>query len=191
MEPIHLFGSYYFREASAEEFEPFFNAHRATVFIENIVLPLEDWTTDREKVMRSDLSALIRERFILRIIILKNDEIIGWHLGRQIDDEQFNMNNTGILKEHRNKGIYSSLLPKLLELIREKGFQKVVSKHHASNNAVIIPKLKAGFVIHGMEISERHGVFVLLAYIFNEDRLKAFQFRTGARRPDEELKKHL
>lgn len=191
MEKNHLFDSYYIREATAEEFEPIFKTYKEIVFVHNIVMPLENWTTDREKQTRSDLTALIKERFTLRIFILKDDEIIGWHLGRQIDDEQFNMNNTGILKEFQNKGIYTALLPKLLEMIREKGFQKVVSKHHAANNKVLIPKLKAGFVINGMEISERHGVFVTLAYIFNEKRFKAFQFRTGDLKPDDDIKKNL
>ncbi|MBK6772549.1 MAG: hypothetical protein IPG78_10565 [Ignavibacteria bacterium] len=49
---------------------------------------------------------------------------------------------TAIFKQHQNKGIYKSLLPKVLDILKEKGFQKVYSRHSATNNQIIIPKLK-------------------------------------------------
>ena len=101
------------------------------------------------------------------------------------------MSNTGIFEEYRGKGIYSALLPKLLELFREKGFQKVSSRHNVANNAVLVPKLKAGFVITGFEIDERFGLLVVLSYIYGDKRLKAYKFRTGQIRPDEDLMKFL
>ena len=101
------------------------------------------------------------------------------------------MSNTGIFKEHQGKRIYTAFLPKLLELLKEKGFQKIVSRHHASNNSILVPKLKAGFQITGFEIDERFGVFVTLAYIFNQQRLNLYKYRTGAIRPDDEIMKYL
>ena len=120
-----------------------------------------------------------------------NHEIIGWHIGRQVDEEVYHMSNTALFKEYQGKGIYTALLTKLLELFKEKGFQKVASRHLASNSSILVPKLKAGFVITGFEIDERYGILVILSYIFNEKRLNAYKFRTGALRPDEDMKKYL
>lgn len=191
MEPIHLFDSYYFREATREEFEPFFREKRPVVFSGSLNIYVEDWLTEDDKKKQDELFKLIKDRYSLRIFILKDNEIIGWHLGRQVDQEIYHMSNTGIFKEYQGKGIYKAFLPKLLSIFKEKGFQKIVSRHHASNNAVLVPKLKAGFVITGFEIDERFGIFVVLSYIFNEKRHKAYRFRTGSLMPDEDLKKYL
>jgi GNAT superfamily N-acetyltransferase len=101
------------------------------------------------------------------------------------------MGNTGILKAHQGRGIYTSLLPHIIQILRQKGFQLISSKHHASNNRVLIPKLKAGFQITGMEIDDRYGIFVVLSYYLSERRLQFYHFRTGFQRPNEEIKKHL
>lgn len=189
MQPIHLFDSYYFRDASAEDISTFYNKNSGKVFADTFEINVDKWLTDQEKQKR--LTNVIKSRFSLRAFILKENEIIGWHIGWQLDEECYFMCDTGIFKEHQGKGIYTALLPKLLEIFKEKGFQKVVSKHHAANNNIIIPKLKAGFVITGFEIDERFGLFVTMAYIFNEKRLEAYQFRTGFLRPDEDMRKCL
>lgn len=191
MAPVHLFDSYSFREATVEEFGPFYTENRSKIFNANIVIPAEDGMSDEEKKKRSDLLSLVKGRYFLRLFILKNDEIIGWHIGRQVDEEVYHMSNTALFKEYQGRGIYTALLPKLLELYKEKGFQKVASRHLVSNSAILIPKLKAGFVITGFEIDERYGILVILSYIFNQERLNAYKFRTGALRPDEDIKKYL
>ena len=191
MEPVHLFDSYYFREATVEEFGPFYTENRSKIFNTNIVIPAEDGMSDEEKKKRSELHCLVKERYFLRLFILMNHEIIGWHIGRQVDEEVYHMSNTALFKEYQGKGIYTALLTKLLELFKEKGFQKVASRHLASNSSILVPKLKAGFVITGFEIDERYGILVILSYIFNEKRLNAYKFRTGALRPDEDMKKYL
>ena len=190
-ERIHLFNDYYFREATPQEFGPFFQENRPKVFGDSITIAVEDWLNDEEKAKLNLLGTTIKDRFFHRIFILKNEEIIGWHMGRQVEAESYYMSNTGIFKEHQGKGVYKALLPKLLDIYRDKGFQKVTSRHNASNNSVIVPKLKAGFVITGFEIDERFGLLVVLSYIFSDKRLNAYKFRTGAMRPDEEIKKFL
>ena len=152
---------------------------------------VEDWLTEEEKQKQHELFKLIKDRYSLRVFIMKGDEIIGWHVGRQDNQEIYHMSNTGIFKEYQGKGIYSAFLVKLLEVFKEKGFQKIVSRHHASNNIVLIAKLKAGFVVTGFEIDERFGIFVVLSYIYNDKRLKTYKFRTGSLMPDEDLKKYL
>ena len=69
-----------------------------------------------------------------------------------------------MLPGHRRKGIYTALMHRVIETVVEKGFQKIYSRHSVTNNDVIVPKLKAGFVISSMEISDVFGVLVHLVY---------------------------
>ena len=101
------------------------------------------------------------------------------------------MINTGISPAHQNKGIYKHLLPKILDILRNKGFQKVYSRHKATNNQIIIPKLREGFVITNFEISEKFGVLIHLTYFFNNKRRNLMEYRVGQIRPDKELRKAL
>jgi GNAT superfamily N-acetyltransferase len=188
MTTIPLFGTYTFREATPEEFGPFFRDHRPRVFTDTITMPVESWISDESKVKLDALNDLIRDRVQLRYFIMDGDSIIGWHVGRQPEVEEYYMTNTAIFKEYQGKGIYTALLPRLLEIFRDQGFQKVTSHHILSNNAVIVPKLKAGFHITGFKVDERFGVLVTLSYIFDEKRRRAYEFRTGQARPDEDIR---
>jgi len=69
-----------------------------------------------------------------------------------------------------------------------KGFQLIYSSHIATNNSIIIPKLKAGFVITGLEVEERFGTRIKHFYYTGQLRKKVVDFRVGFSRPDEELK---
>ena len=121
----------------------------------------------------------------MRIYILYKEEKIGWFLGTQSDAETFYMINTGIFPAHQNKGIYKKLLPKILEILKQKGFQK------ATNNQIIIPKLSAGFIITGFEINDIFGILVHLTYFFNETRRKVMEYRVGQLKPNKELREAL
>ncbi|MCW3128336.1 MAG: hypothetical protein JWO03_3994 [Bacteroidetes bacterium] len=191
MTRTHILDSYYFREATPQEFGPFFTENRPKIFTENVTFTVEDWMDDDEKLKQKELERMVKDRYQLRIFIMNGDEIVGWHMGRQVEAESYYMSNTGLFKEHQGKGIYTALLPKLLEIFRDKGFQKVSSRHLASNSAVIVPKLKAGFSITGFEVDERYGMLVLLTYIFNDKRRKAYEFRVGAVKADENINKFL
>lgn len=67
----------------------------------------------------------------------------------------------------------------------------VSSYHVCTNNAVIIPKLKAGFHIVGMELWDDTGVVVRLLKQLNEVRQEVLEFRAGAKQPSERVKKTL
>jgi hypothetical protein len=66
--------------------------------------------------------------------------------------------------------------------------QVIYSKHQASNSAVIIPKLKAGFVISGLEVLEWAGTLIKMSYFHNQHRKDAFDFRTGYKPPTSDIK---
>jgi hypothetical protein len=76
----------------------------------------------------------------------------------------------------------------VLERVKAQGFQIVLSRHTTTNNSVIIPKLKAGFVITALEVSDRFGTLVHLSYFFNETRKRIMEFRSGDLKPDQKIK---
>ena len=98
------------------------------------------------------------------------------------------MVNSAILKEHRRKGLYSALLERCLKVLSKKGFQLIYSRHCATNNDVIIPKLKAGFIISKMEIDDKYGVLIHLHFYTNSDRRKIMDYRSGQLKPDTKIR---
>ena len=99
--------------------------------------------------------------------------------------------------EHRysptasGEGYLLALLPRILGALQHEGFQIVYSRHVATNNQVLVPKLKAGFVITGIEVSDVFGVLVHLSYFFNPLRRKVLDVRVGQARPDAEVKQYM
>jgi hypothetical protein len=100
-------------------------------------------------------------------------------VGLQESSEIFYMVNSAVLPPFRKKGIYAKLASTVVQEAVELGFQVVYSKHVATNNAVLIPKLKAGFTITSFEVSDQYGVLVHLKWYANSARRKMMDFRAG------------
>jgi len=111
-----------------------------------------------------------------------NGDIIGWTYSYQQDHETLYMCNSAIAQEHRGKGLYSMMLQHVLAVAKELGFQVVTSKHYASNNAIIVPKLKAGFIITGMALDEKYGLMVHLTRYLHPERERIAISRIGESR---------
>ena len=79
----------------------------------------------------------------------------------------------------------------VINRVKNYGYQKILSRHVITNNSIIIPKLKAGFIISALELSDRFGTLVHLSYFFNETRQEVMKFRAGDLKPDEKLKEVL
>ena len=92
------------------------------------------------------------------------------------------MVNTALLPEHRGRGVYSRLLPLVLGQLRDAGYQLIRSHHHATNNAVLIPKLRAGFRLQGLEV-DHHGVMAVLVCPLDEVYAEYMDLRSGLKRP--------
>lgn len=186
-----LFEDYYYSMIDENEFFRIFLENRKNVFKDNVDFQVYQLLSELELNKLKDLKVNLANSFNLFIKITKNENIVGWFFGRQSDDETFTMMNTGIIKEYRNKGIYANLLQKVLEILKNEGFQKVESQHNASNNQVIIPKLKAGFIITGLEIEDKVGMKVRLTYYFNEKRQKIIDFRIGNKKLNKDFEQYL
>jgi RimJ/RimL family protein N-acetyltransferase len=84
------------------------------------------------------------------------------------------MRNTGILPKHQNRGLYSIFLQTLTKYLEEIGYERLSSQHSPDNSRMLITKLKAGFMVTGMDLDERWGSLIRFTKFLKKDRAKAF-----------------
>lgn len=116
-------------------------------------------------------------------LIARGDEVAGWSSARHWDGRTVYMRNSALLPAHRGRGVYSRLLPHLLHTFQQAGYRLVRSHHHATNSAVLIPKLRAGFRFQGLHIDE-HGVMAVLICALDPVYGEYMNLRAGLTRPD-------
>lgn len=174
---------------SRDDLQPFIEQIMPSVFAQAQHLPSGYAYSEAEQEAVWTLRDKLAEQFVFAVGIFHDDTFVGWHIGNQFKADTFEMSSTGILLEHRGRGLYTALIPTVLAHVRETGFQVVSSRHNMTNNAVIIAKLKAGFIISGFEVSDRFGTLVQLSYYFNPLRRKMMDVRVGQRKLDDETRK--
>lgn len=104
---------------------------------------------------------------------------VGWHMGEAEDWVTFYMRNTGILPEHQDKGIYDAFSAALMNYLSELGYERVSSQHKATNRRILIMKLKRGFDVAGLELTENWGPLVKLVRLLAPDRRLSFYRQYG------------
>jgi hypothetical protein len=146
-------------------------------------------TLNEEEIKRwKELSTRTGDPLRINLGMFQGDEFVGWSWGYQETPFKFYMCNSAILPVHRKKGLYTRLMNEMIRRVTELGFQEIYSRHPLTNNDVIIPKLKAGFVITTMEMSDVFGALIHLSYFPNELRRKMMDYRVGRIKPDAEIK---
>lgn len=188
---VSLPNGYEIRSMIWEEFAPLYNLNAKKIFENSQIFRFHQHLSETEKSKFNELGQTFKNAYELNLALFYKNEFVGWCSGDQHSAEAFYMRNSAILPEHRRKGLYSNMLDETIRILTEKGFQKIYSRHNATNNPVIIPKLKAGFVISAMEVSDMFGTLVHLSYFTNPLRRKMMIYRTGDLMPDEEIKKAL
>jgi RimJ/RimL family protein N-acetyltransferase len=176
------------RAMTQEEFQPLWDKHYPAVFGNKARLRLGMIFSDTERANMENLAKYFGSPLCLRLGLFDRDRFVGWHLGDQKSREEFYMRNTGILPDYQGQGLYGKMLRVIRDHLTELGFQVISSKHHTTNNRVIIPKLKIGFVITGMEVSDKFGTMVRLEYFTNAKRRAVLDYRVGESLPSAELK---
>ncbi len=109
-------------------------------------------------------------------------ELVGVSRGAQRLRADWCMSLTAIKPAFQRQGIYSGLLSRLLPLLRDMGFRQVTSHHRADNSAVLVPKLKAGFLVTGVQVSPISGLMVELTRPLSEGLAAAYRSRIDADR---------
>lgn len=188
MTTIHLLENYYLETHSEKEVFNFVHTNGSVLFDDDIFYLPDNYYSDSEIVNKKKLSSYFPEKLCYAYLIKKEKETIGAFVCKGINSEEFDMWITAILPEHRRKGIYKQILKFAIEKAKELGFQKIVSQHAATNNPVIIAKLKAGFVIDGFLLNDKCGIQVTLIYYINELRNKMYRFRAGTQSVDDEIR---
>ncbi len=186
---LPLTGDYTYAHLDTPAFRSLFMTYRPLVFGNTLTYQPDEVYSDEEIAAIREIQRPFIGMYRLQLgVFHQRDTVAGWTVGWQSKADTFYMANTGILPEHQRKGIYTSLLPELLDILGRRGFQVVESRHTATNNHVIIPKLRAGFVITGMEVSDQFGTLVWLSYFFNPVRRRMMDVRTGELMPDDEIR---
>lgn len=147
--------------------------------------------SEEERAQVRNLHKNLSQMYNFNLCIFRGEEFCGWFAGDQYNNETFYMRNSAILPEHRRKGLYTALMYEVLKRVKAQGFQIVLSRHVTTNNSIIIPKLRAGFVITALEVSDRFGTLVHLSYYFNKTRRRIMEFRSGDLKPDQKIKEAL
>lgn len=161
------------REVSVQELWSYADAHFESIFSNRVNdyqnFPIDEASGDKIKKRRQ-----ADNRYHLRLVMLDGDKLVGWHYGYEINNDAYYMQNSAILEEYRGQGLYTKLLEAVIDKLAEEGFQEITSTHHPHNAAVLIPKLKKGFFISGIQFNERFRSLVEMKYIYNENRRKAY-----------------
>lgn len=189
-----LIEGYTVRECPKEEFSEIFGAHRAAIFHADApVFRHRDTLSPEAQETADALASRLSDAWALRLVVERESDgaLAGWHTGLQQTWDSFYMMNSAVLPEHRRKGIYAALLDRVVERVRAEGFQAIRSNHRATNNPVLIAKLKAGFHISGMKTTDIFGLLVELTRFLHPVRQKVFTYYTQGCKVDDELRRYV
>ncbi|TFW08948.1 GNAT family N-acetyltransferase [Oxalobacteraceae bacterium OM1] len=120
----------------------------------------------------------------VRIGAFDGDALVGWTSGWFEPGGMFYVTNSAVLPAYRRQGVYSRLVEALREHVTARGCHLIHSKHRADNNAVIIAKLKLGFVIFGMEYETELGMLIKMVYHVQPERRALHAERIGMLAPE-------
>ncbi|MBI1194193.1 MAG: GNAT family N-acetyltransferase [Bacteroidetes bacterium] len=112
--------------------------------------------------------------------VFLEQEPVAFHYGTAVEPHIFRMRNSAVAPAHQGRGIYGALLRVVMAEALAAGFRSLESQHRADHNGILIPKLKAGFTISGMEINPRLGTLVKLVYFSDALPREMLAFRTGS-----------
>lgn len=119
------------------------------------------WGED-SKTQVADLGAVLGEPLSHRLAFEQDGELVGSYWGQQEAWGRYYMVNTIFVPRLHGRGLYRALLARIVAAVAASGFREIYSRHRADNNAILVPKLKAGFVIAAFEIAPRFGLLVHL-----------------------------
>lgn len=172
-----------------ETYDEFRKVNEPLIFPNRFDINIQDALSAGEKQSTATLTNQLGAPYELRVGFFEGEKMIGWSYGVQVSGDTFRMVTSGIEPTYQRKGIYSAYLDVLAKHIRDQGFQVILSRHYATDNQVIVPKLRFGFLISGFELTDEYGLLLRLSYFFNETRRKAMHVRSGFQQPDAEVQK--
>ncbi len=177
------------KEMTFKELGPYLELHSNNVFAENQDFHIQDILDEEGNDKIKTLRERNKNSVQLAVAAFVDNEFAGWSFGFQTSHLDFYMCNSAVLENFRRKGLYTLMMRKIMELATAEGFTRLYSRHNATNNPVIIPKLKEGFVISAMELNDNFGTLVHLSWHPRQESRKIMKYRSGEIKYDEDIKK--
>jgi GNAT superfamily N-acetyltransferase len=134
---------------------------------------------EHERLGRRLAEARGGDPLVDRWLVRDGERVVAVYRGEQIDGHTYSTSHASVHPGYRRRGIYRTLIERVLEMTRELGFASVISNHAPGNNPAIIAKLSLGFRIDRLEIDALHGPCLWLRYYHDPDELAAYEFRNG------------
>ena len=119
----------------------------------------------------------------IRIGAFAGERLVGYSQGWFEPGGNFYIGSSAVDRDLRRQGVYTRLLTAIEQAVRERGGITISSQHVATNNAVLIAKLKLGYVIAGTEYVDAMGLLVRLVLHLTVERAALFAARTGMLAP--------
>jgi len=115
----------------------------------------------------------------LRIGAFDGEKLVGYTSGWFEVGGRFYIGSSAVHEAYRRQGVYTRLMREVEAAVRARGGLAISSQHVATNNAVLIAKLRLGYVIVGTEYSEQMGLLVRLVLNLNPARAALYAQRVG------------
>jgi RimJ/RimL family protein N-acetyltransferase len=180
--PLDMGNGYVLEDITIEEFNAVYTSRQEEYFKTSLIVDVVSHLSTAEQQQAQQRRTAFPAVWRMQWAVTYNGVLVGWTYAYQQDHETLYMCNTALDPAHRGKGLYTRILRIVLDYAHMNGFQVVTSKHYASNNAVIVPKLKAGFIITGMALDEKYGLMVHLTKYLHPEREKLAINRIGETR---------
>ena len=115
----------------------------------------------------------------IRIGAFAGEALVGWSHAYLYHGGSLHVANSAVLPEFRRQGIYTQLMAAVEAEAARLGCLRVESHHQATNAAVLIAKLKAGYIIVGTEFAGESGLLVKMAKPLDPARQRLLAARAG------------
>ncbi len=119
----------------------------------------------------------------LHVGIWHGEELVAWSYSKARSPSSLIMMASGVREAHRRKGLYTLLLRHVRARAVELGFEVIESFHNASNNPILIAKLREGWHVAGIQQSLYVGLLVQLETYLLPEHEALYHVRTGWRPP--------
>jgi hypothetical protein len=174
-------------EPERDEWERAFQALRPDVFPRATGVEFSRVFDSDERARFAEIDAVIArgvDPLAHRLLFVDGEgeraPIVGAYFGVQESQARYYMVATMIRREWQGRGLYTSFLRAMIAVLREMGFREIYSRHSPDNGAVLVPKLKAGFVINSFEISAPFGLLVHLKLALGDNLRRVYAWRVEA-----------
>jgi len=121
----------------------------------------------------------------IRLGAFDGERLVGLSSGWFEVGGNFYIGLSAVDPAYRRQGLYTRLLHTIEQLVRARGGLLISSQHVATNNAVLIAKLRLGYVIAGTEYVDQMGLLVRLVLQLSPPRRALFASRVGTLQPGE------